>query len=599
MDKSVHATLKAESSSEKEGPAHREQYPASVAIGQPAPQLTPEPWVQANNHPQSRAGLALARQTGRQLVLGTGRGLEERSPRRLGKLGFTSGEPTWDSERGKMRPLTYPHPSCPTRLSRLSFDSLDDFSPALTQVLRRLVALAMVLLLLPLGQQELLAQQAPPPAPRESRNDPYNGQYAPDQQLGDGQQPPSGQVYPQQDDGQAQPLAEPLNAVQLEQLVAPIALYPDALVAQVLAASTCPQQVVDAAHWRLAQGYASPDQIAAGADAQNWDPSVKALTAFPQVLAQMDRNLQWTIDLGNAYYNQPQDVLQAVQVMRRRALSAGNLQSTPQEAVSYDHGHIELAPVNPQVVYVPAYNPWSVYGEPVSPYPGFSLLGALGSFFGSSAFGSSGVRYGLGIAMAAFSHTPWGWLAWGLNWLSQSVLFHQANYYSQSTAVADWGFPNGGGRQGGGYNSTVGRGFVPRPPQSYSRPVDGRATLGRAFVPRPPTQYAMNRSVESSGRRTYNGVRTGYDSRPGAAYFSPHGSDRAPKSAFQRANFKPQSSVGRGFGKSTGKSPHSGGLHPFGGGHTPKSFGGGKHFSSRHSGGGGHSSSHSSGRHHH
>ena len=195
---------------------------------------------------------------------------------------------------------------------------------------------------------------------------------------------------------------------QLEQLVAPIALYPDALLAQVLAASTYPPQVADADHWRQAQGYASPDQIAAGADAQTWDPSLKALTAFPQVLAEMDRNLQWTTDLGNAYYNQPQDVLQSVQVMRQRAQAAGNLQNTPQEAVSYEQGNIELAPVNPQVVYVPAYNPWDVHGQPVAPYPGFSLLDTLGSIFGSSP-----VSYGLGIAMAAFSHTPWGWLAWG------------------------------------------------------------------------------------------------------------------------------------------------------------------------------------------
>jgi hypothetical protein len=119
------------------------------------------------------------------------------------------------------------------------------------------------------------------------------------------------------------------------------------------------------------QGYASPDQIAADADVQNWDPSVKALTAFAQVLAQMDRNLQWTTDLGNAYYNQPQDVLEAVQVMRRRAQQAGNLQSTPQQAVHYDQGYVQLMPVNPQVVYVPTYNPWTVYGEQVSPTPGF------------------------------------------------------------------------------------------------------------------------------------------------------------------------------------------------------------------------------------
>ena len=179
----------------------------------------------------------------------------------------------------------------------------------------------------------------------------------------------------QQGYGQPQPQMQPLNAQQLEQLVAPIALYPDPLVAQVLTASTYPAQVADADRWRQAQGYAPAEQIAAGADAQNWDPSVKALTAFPQVLAEMDRNMRWTTDLGTAYYNQPQDILQAVQVMRQRAQAAGNLQSTPQETVSYDQGNIEVAPANPQVVYVPAYNPWVVYGQPISPYPGFSCWG--------------------------------------------------------------------------------------------------------------------------------------------------------------------------------------------------------------------------------
>ena len=475
--------------------------------------------------------------------------------------------------RGNMRPQMYLHASRTARSSRLPLDSADDFPPAtrttigVARALRRLVALAMALLLLPLGQAELFAQQAPPPGQGSSQNDPYNGQYAPDQQSGDSQQPytqqpypDSGQVYPQQNDGQAQPPAQPLNAEQLEQLVAPIALYPDTLVAQVLAASTYPAQVVEADRWRQAQGYASPDQIAAGADAQTWDPSLKALMAFPQVLAEMDRNLQWTTDLGNAYYNQPQDVLEAVQVMRRRAQAAGNLQSTPQEAVSYDQGNIELAPVNPQIVYVPAYNPWSVYGQPVSPYPGFSLLGALGSFFGSSP-----ISYGLGIAMTAFSHTPWGWLAWGLNWLSQSVLFQHANYYSHSTTVADWGFPHGGlrafpergtiarlpnsfnrtpgsygrpsfgynvtprrgfvprppasyGRPGGGYNATLGRGFIPRPPDRYGRPASGyNVTPRRGFVPRPPDTYAGNRPGEDSSRG-YQTPRVNYARPPLQAY---------------------------------------------------------------------------------
>ena len=264
----------------------------------------------------------------------------------------------------------------------------------------------------------------------------------------------------QQGYGQPQPQMQPLNAQQLEQLVAPIALYPDPLVAQVLTASTYPAQVADADRWRQAQGYAPAEQIAAGADAQNWDPSVKALTAFPQVLAEMDRNMRWTTDLGNAYYNQPQDILQAVQVMRQRAQAAGNLQNTPQETVSYDQGNIEVAPANPQVVYVPAYNPWVVYGQPISPYPGFSLLGAIGSFVGAAVgvglgvgFGASPVSFGLGILMTAFNRTPFGFIGWGLSWLAQAVLFHQSNYFTHSTTVADWGFAHGGRR----YFSQAGR----------------------------------------------------------------------------------------------------------------------------------------------
>ena len=109
------------------------------------------------------------------------------------------------------------------------------------------------------------------------------------------------------------------------------------------------------------------------------------MVAFPQVLAEMDRNLRWTTDLGNAYYNQPQDILQAVQVLRQRAQAAGNLQSTPQETVSYDQGDIALAPVNPQEVYVPAYSPGvSERATESLPNSGFSLLDVLGSFFGSS-----------------------------------------------------------------------------------------------------------------------------------------------------------------------------------------------------------------------
>jgi hypothetical protein len=369
---------------------------------------------------------------------------------------------------------------------------------------------------------------------------------------------------------------------------------------------------------------------------------VKALTAVPQVLAEMDRNARWTTDLGDAYYNQPQDVMQAIQVMRQRAEAAGNLQNTPQETVNYDQGNIELAPANPQVVYVPAYNPWSVYGQPVSPYPGFSLLGTLGSFFGSSP-----VSFGLGIAMTAFNNTPFGWLGWGLNWLAQAVLFNHANYFSHSTTVADWGFPHGGRRAvsqpGTNYGTMYGRsnGFN-RGPGNYGQPRGGYNTGYGQGIGRAPQTFAGSRPIEGFNRG-YQGPGVGYArpvpqaynhmqaaintarpyARPGYGYgFSEggaynnrgafpgmgQGAYRPPAASFENRQFAQRSS-GPFWGAPYGgkafsgyKPPHSGGgFHLFGGGHS----GGGRGFGGGHSGGGGgfgggHSGGggHSSGKHH-
>ena len=143
-----------------------------------------------------------------------------------------------------------------------------------------------------------------------------------------------------QDDAQAptaaaaQPPYTQQAAEQLQQLVAPIALYPDSLVAQILAASTFPEQVVEANRWVQAHGDLQGGALAQAVDQQPWDPSVKALTAFPSVLGNMDQNLAWTSSLGDAYYNQQPDVMDAIQAMRQRAEEAGNLKTTPQQSVA-------------------------------------------------------------------------------------------------------------------------------------------------------------------------------------------------------------------------------------------------------------------------
>ncbi len=150
-----------------------------------------------------------------------------------------------------------------------------------------------------------------------------------------------------------------LQADELGQLVAPIALYPDALVAQILAASTYGPQVIEAEVFTRRNVGIPPQELAQIVDTQPWDPSVKALTAFPAVLSNLSSNFTWTTKLGDVYYNQPQDVMAAVQAMRQRAYAAGTLRSTQQESVGYQPGYIVIQPVNPEVVYVPVYNPWA------------------------------------------------------------------------------------------------------------------------------------------------------------------------------------------------------------------------------------------------
>src|SRR5260370_22908899 len=156
---------------------------------------------------------------------------------------------------------------------------------------------------------------------------------------------------------------------QLQQLVAPIALYPDALVAQILAAATYPDQIVEADRWLQQHTDLKGEQLGKEVDKQPWDPSVKALTEFPSVLANMDKNLSWTSSLVDAYVNQQQEVVNAVQVMRDRAEKAGNVQSTSQEKVTNQGQNIVIEPADPEAVYVPEYDPWLVYGEPLAIWP--------------------------------------------------------------------------------------------------------------------------------------------------------------------------------------------------------------------------------------
>jgi hypothetical protein len=253
------------------------------------------------------------------------------------------------------------------------------------------------------------------------------------------------------------PQAAQQTPEQLQQLVAPIALYPDALVAQILAAATYPAEVVEADRWMQQHSDLKGKKLADEVNKQSWDPSVKALAQFPSVLANMDKNLSWTSSLGDAYVNQPQDVMDAVQVMRGRAESAGNLKSTPQEKVTTQGQTTVIEPVNPDVVYVPQYDPWLVYGAPLGvwpgwyPYPGLYLAGA-------------GIAFGVGFGLGFFAGFGWGWGHWGFDWHNRSVMFNHARYISHSRTFANRSNFNhgssGANRAAGFHGSASSRGFT-------------------------------------------------------------------------------------------------------------------------------------------
>jgi hypothetical protein len=233
--------------------------------------------------------------------------------------------------------------------------------------------------------------------------------------------PTAGLQLPQDRSAQVMP-ATSETPEQLQQLVAPIALYPDALVAQILAASTYPTEVVQADRWVQQHPYLQGEHLAAAVDQQSWDPSLKALTEFPSVLANLDKNLSWTEALGDAYFNQQQDVLDAVQLMRRRAQDAGNLQSTAQERV-IEGPTIVIEPAYSDVCYVPIYDPWIVYGAPLAVYPGY---------FYDPWYGPPFISFGPAIGLGFFGGFGWGWSAWGFNWRRRVVVFNHDPYVSRS-----------------------------------------------------------------------------------------------------------------------------------------------------------------------
>jgi len=285
----------------------------------------------------------------------------------------------------------------------------------------------------------------------------------------------AGDALAYQSDASSQPAqAVQQSPEQLQQLVAPIALYPDALIAQILGAATYPEQVVEAQTWMTQHKDLTGDNLASAVNKQSWDASVKALAQFPAVLANMNQNLAWTSELGDAYLNQQQELSQAIQTMRQRAKQAGNLNTTPQEKVETKGKTIVIQPAETEVVYVPQYDPWLVYGEPLAmfpgwyPYPGLFLEGP-------------GMYFGLGFSVGFFGGFGWGWHNWGFDWHHGGrAIFNHKAYISHSTTIVNRNsFNRGAGRGFGGHEGF--RGSTGMHTGAFSGFNHGGVARGNAF----------------------------------------------------------------------------------------------------------------------
>jgi hypothetical protein len=255
--------------------------------------------------------------------------------------------------------------------------------------------------------------------------------------------------------GSQEPAAGPApqSAEQIQALVAPIALYPDALVAQVLSGATFPDQIALAQNWQQDHKDLSGQKLMKEVDKQTWDPSVKALTQFPSVLDDMAKNLAWTSELGEVYSNQPKDVMEAVQVLRAKAKAAGNLKSTEQiKVVQQSPSTIVIEPANPQIVYVPQYNPTVIYGTPY----------VVPSYTATQVAAASVLSFGAGVAVGAMMSggcCSWGYSSWSCGWNGGAVVYGGHAYYGNAAwhgAYGAYGYHGYGGYGAASYHGAYG-----------------------------------------------------------------------------------------------------------------------------------------------
>jgi len=362
-----------------------------------------------------------------------------------------------------------------------------------------------------------------------------------------------------------------LPADQLESLVAPIALYPDPLLSQTLVASTYPLEVVQLQQWMAKNKQLKDKALADAVKKQDWDPSIQALAALPDVVARLSENIKWTTDLGNAFLAQQSEVMDAVQGMRKRAQDTGNLKSSEQQKVETkvveSKQIIVVEQANPEVVYIPSYNPTVVYGAPMYPYPPVYYPPA-----GYYAAGMA-ISFGVGIAMGAAWGGGWGWgSGWGGN---NNVYINHNNNFVKNSNRQNVSNRVGGGNSNWQHNPQH-RGGAPYPDRGTAKQYGGNAR-GDSLSNR---QDNARRNQGQGGGRQQAGVSgrmSGTGRTEQASMRDRGGSDGRQQGSLgdRSGSRKDNGSRGSGSGDRVGNRAVSGG----GGTRDSGAFGGGGGFS--------------------
>jgi hypothetical protein len=331
--------------------------------------------------------------------------------------------------------------------------------------------------------------------------------------------------------------AEFTNA-QLDQMLAPIALYPDQLLTELLMASTFPDQLVDAQKWLQDSGNAAlkGDDLANALQPLPWDPSVKSLVAFPQIIAMMINHLDWTQALGTAFASQEVQVFARVQFLRDRARQAGFLKSSSQIAVSEQGSHIIIEPANPDEVYVPVYNPADVYGAwPDGGYPPVYLPPPPGFYEGALG---AGIGFSIGYGIVA---PLWGW--GHPDWHNHSVAIDRGRYQhitNQNYITQNHINIEGGAWHRSGPIAMVPQGQRPAPTYHPGEPPKGTVQPSAVFRPSagpgPAGEHGAPNAGPNTGPRTAGQAQPGPAAHPNEAQPGPHPAGQAQPGPAARPN---------------------------------------------------------------